>query len=97
METKTKIRNFRVTRKAIVTLKTDIITCSNPVTAVIATDNLTNYEETLRQLTRDGVIIEVELDKLSGAIVEEVDGDNNHFDFEEEDLEDVKAVVWDGK
>lgn len=89
-ETKNKPKKFRVTRRVTVRMVTDIIQCSSPVTAVIFTDNLTDYEGLLRQITRDGPIMGVEYDELSGAIVEDISDSGDYYEFDEEDLKDLK-------
>jgi hypothetical protein len=85
------LKDFIVHRKALVYLSTTIIKCSSPITAIITADQFTDYTEVLRQITKDGLITNVEMIEMSGASVEVVSGEEeDYYDFEEEDLIEIK-------
>jgi hypothetical protein len=93
LETK-EVNSYIVKRRAIVYLTSDVVKCSSPIVALSTIDELCNYEEILRQTTRDGNITQIDFDELDGASIELVDGNENDvFEFEEEDLDEIKASL----
>jgi hypothetical protein len=89
---KTAPKNFIVRRRVIVELVSDMISCSNPIVAVNTADALCDYELLVRSTSKDGIMNEVNLIELDGAIVQTVDEEDGFYDFEEEDLDEVKAA-----
>jgi hypothetical protein len=86
-------KNFIVHRRVIVNLTSTMIRCSSPTTAVLTTDEFSKYDEIVRQIVKDGMIVSVDLWEMDGAAVEVVGEQEEYYDFEEEDLEEIKESL----